>query len=120
MNDADKKGNKSFGKSVRLRGRTNFLVTVKGESSRKIQGKHCRISFTLSPDGSTGFGITVSRKVGGAVRRNRLKRVIREYLRNNKPLWPMGKMVVILISNPVANETELTSEIGKMLKGINE
>jgi len=32
----------------------------------------------------------------------------------------MGKMVVILISNPVANETELTSEIGKMLKGINE
>lgn len=72
------------------------------------------------PDRSTRFGITVSRRVGGAVKRNRLKRVIREYLRNNKSLWPGGKTVVISLSNSVEDEKEMTSEIGKMLTGINE
>ena len=36
------------------------------------------------------LGLTVSRKVGGAVRRNRWKRVLREAFRRNKAKLPQG------------------------------
>ncbi len=78
------------------------------------------MSFAAVEDNSTKFGISVSRKVGNAARRNRLKRVIREFLRNNKPLWPTGKMIVIYLSVLIDDEKRLTTEIGRMLKGVDE
>lgn len=41
------------------------------------------------------LGITVTRKVGTAVRRNRIKRVIREIYRRNRPVLPTGLDIVI-------------------------
>jgi ribonuclease P protein component len=120
MSGAVKKDDRSFGKSVRLKGRSDFLDTVKGSESRKIQGNYCSVSFAGSNESSVKFGISVSRKVGDAVRRNRLKRMIREFLRKNKPLWPKGGRVVISLYNPVDSENELTVEIGEILSGINE
>ena len=120
MGGADKKGERSFGKSVRLKGRSDFLETIRGRESLKFQGNYCSISFAGSHEGSVKFGISISRKAGDAVTRNRLKRIIREFLRNNKSLWPRSGRVVISIYNPVDNETELTNEIGEILSGIDE
>ena len=114
MSSASVKGDRSFGKSVRLKGRTDFLETIRGSESRKLRGAYCSIFVAGSNEGSTRFGISISRKVGNAVRRNRLKRVIREYLRNNKPLWPKGRRIVISLSSPVEDEQRLTAEIGEM------
>jgi ribonuclease P protein component len=47
------------------------------------------------PGGKRRLGIVVNRRVGGAVQRNRLKRVIREYFRNNRGEFPKGDCVVI-------------------------
>lgn len=42
------------------------------------------------------LGITASRKVGNAVARNRVKRMVREWFRHNqKALWPGADVVVI-------------------------
>ena len=120
MSCSDNRDDKSFGRSARLKGRDNFIETVRGKESLKVQGTYCNIYFSGSPGGSTKFGITISRKVGDAVRRNRLKRIVKEFLRNNKQIWPKGGRIVILLSNPVDNEEELIAEIGEMLSGIDE
>ena len=42
------------------------------------------------------FGITVTRKVGNAVTRNRIKRIVREGCRRVAQLFPTGLDVVIV------------------------
>ncbi len=46
--------------------------------------------------GITRLGVTASRKVGNAVRRNRAKRLIREFYRLNKARLPQGFDIVII------------------------
>jgi ribonuclease P protein component len=42
------------------------------------------------------LGITVTKKVGNAVKRNRIKRLVREFFRRNKALFPADCDVVIM------------------------
>ena len=91
------------------------MEVLRGEKSRRFTGRFCRVTTADSESGQTEFGISISRKTGGAVRRNRLKRIIREFLRNNKPIWPSAKMIIIGINSPIDNETALLDEIEKLL-----
>lgn len=56
-------------------------------------------------DGATRLGITVSRKLGGAVERNRLKRQIREALQSNDTL-PEGHDIVAIARPGLAEAVE--------------
>lgn len=120
MSSSDRRGDRSFGKSDHLKGRDDFLETIRGRESQKIQGNFCNVSYAGSHEGSTKFGISISHKAGNAVRRNALKRMIREFLRNNKQLWPRGGRVVISLFNPVENDNDLIEEIGDILSGFDE
>jgi ribonuclease P protein component len=42
------------------------------------------------------LGLTVSQKVGGAVRRNRVKRLLREVFRRERALFPRGAELVVI------------------------
>ncbi len=42
------------------------------------------------------LGLTVSQKVGGAVRRNRVKRLVREVFRRERALFPRGAELVVI------------------------
>jgi len=46
--------------------------------------------------GRTRLGIAVSKKFGGSVARNRVKRVIREVFRRNRSLFPKSADVVVV------------------------
>ncbi len=48
-----------------------------------------------SPAVRNRLGLTVSRKVGGAVVRNQVKRRVREWFRQNRDQFPEGDIVVI-------------------------
>lgn len=49
------------------------------------------------------LGIVTNKKVGGAVRRNRIKRLIREFFRLNKSRIPVGKDIIIKVKPAVPN-----------------
>ena len=80
---------------------------------QQIQGSGRRVStphFVLllkarSPEDTRGarLGITVSRKVGNAVVRNRAKRLIREAFRATRSLWPRDADLVVIVKRPTAD-----------------
>ncbi len=73
-------GSHSFPKTERLLKRANFLK-LSGHG-KKIHTK-CFLATVLNGTREkTRIGITVSKKVGKAVERNRIKRIVREFYRN--------------------------------------
>jgi ribonuclease P protein component len=104
-------------RTERLRKRAVFQK-VQGRG-KKLQTDHF-IVFTLPNDSvkPARLGVTVSRKVGGAVVRNRVKRLVREAFRRQKTLFPRG-LDVVLIAKKQAAEAEYEQvyrEIEKLCK----
>jgi ribonuclease P protein component len=73
----------TFGKAERLNKR-DFRYSRWTKSGRT----HHFLLFRSKNEGpARRFGVVVSRKVKGAARRNRIKRLLREFFRQNKPLF---------------------------------
>ncbi|MDY6822328.1 MAG: ribonuclease P protein component [Thermodesulfobacteriota bacterium] len=72
----------SFKKSDRLLKRAEFIHTI--ESGKKIHTPCFVAGFRQNGLNRHRLGVTVSKKVGGAVTRNRIKRIIKEYFRQNR------------------------------------
>ncbi|MCK5782894.1 MAG: ribonuclease P protein component [Desulfobacterales bacterium] len=62
------------------------------------------------------LGITVSRKVGNAVQRNRLKRIIREFFRSRKYSYPALRDYSIIAKRGTArlSSSEIIRELDKV------
>ncbi len=66
---------------------------------------------------ATRLGITVSRRVGGAVVRARVRRRLREWFRKNRVVFPTGNDYVVIARPMAARITaqELGRELESML-----
>ena len=66
------------------------------------------------------LGVTVSRKVGNAVVRNRVKRRIREWFRRDGPRLVAGRDVVVIARSAAAplSGTDVSAELTRIAKGI--
>lgn len=70
----------------------------------------------LYTEGETAVGITISRKIGKAVKRNLLKRRIKSWLRSNRDNLPLGYRFN-LVAKKGASDLEwqqLSSELSKI------
>jgi len=83
----------TFPKKERIRRRIDYLkIFREGTKSRTA---HFWISFRPNGLAHRRLGVAIGRKVGPAVIRNRLKRRIREFYRQNKELFSQGMDFVI-------------------------
>jgi ribonuclease P protein component len=80
-----------FPRAARVRKRVDYLAIQ--NRGRRVSGPHLLL---FARGGGDRVGVTVSRKVGGAVLRNRLKRWIRECYRLRRGELPRGFDLVVV------------------------
>ncbi|MCA9521794.1 MAG: ribonuclease P protein component [Myxococcales bacterium] len=66
------------------------------KKGRRVQSGDFVIYFLPVASGPSALGITVSRKVGNAVRRNRIKRWLREVFRRHRELFEVPVQLVVI------------------------
>ena len=75
---------------------------------RSVQGRLLRLSAALDPTGgATRFGLVTSRRVGGAVIRNRVRRRLREICRLHRTMLAPGWLIVV-VAKPAAVEASFS------------
>jgi ribonuclease P protein component len=66
-----------------------------------------------SETGATRMGVTASSKIGGAVIRNRVKRLVREAFRRHRLLFPTG-LDVVFIAKKSAVDADYEQVVGEI------
>ncbi len=72
-----------FGSDVRLRSRREYLAVQQG--GRRISTRFLTVLVLPNTLGRDRLGVVASKKIGGAVIRNRAKRRLRELFRHHDP-----------------------------------
>jgi len=83
----------SFPSSLRLRKRAEYLKLK--DSAHKFASRGILVVWQENHLAYARLGVTVSKKVGCAVTRNRVKRFVRETFRKNRSLIPAVDLNVI-------------------------
>jgi ribonuclease P protein component len=89
-----------FPRTARVRRRREYLAI--GRTAQRRQTRHFVVLSARREDGAR-LGITVSRKIGGAVVRNTVKRRVREIFRRHPEHLLPGHDIVV-IAKPGAGE----------------
>lgn len=92
----------SFPKENKLLKRDAFLRLA--NSGKKLQNNHFIAAICPGSNGRTRLGITVTKRVGSAIKRNRIKRIIREYFRLNRygiaGIWDINIIAKKTVTGP--------------------
>jgi ribonuclease P protein component len=88
-------GERSFRRTERIVKSKDF-ASVRKEGER-VAAKKMVAFFKANNIGIRRFGLSVSAKIGGAVKRNRIKRLLREFFRLNKEMFPNSTDIVISV-----------------------
>lgn len=105
-------------KEMRLRRRAEFLAVQ--QDGRKHHGHHVLVLAhkRSDPELVGRLGITVTKKVGNAVVRNRIRRLVREWLRQNG--WvPRGWDLVVVAKDSAARQVhpdDFAPDLSKILR----
>ncbi|MBI4280121.1 MAG: ribonuclease P protein component [Armatimonadetes bacterium] len=105
----------------RLRQRRDFHLTYRG--GRRVVGELVVVYVRSTGTAARRAGIPVGRRFGGAVRRNRLRRRLREAVRRVEDLVPSGTDLIVVPRGPAAEAPfgVLVDAVGAALrKGLRE
>jgi ribonuclease P protein component len=93
----------TFRRAARVRSRSDFLRVQ--DAGVKVHARHFLLIAlpTTSPELATRLGVVASKRVGGAVERNRCKRLVREVFRRHAASFPRA-MDVVVVARPGAHE----------------
>jgi ribonuclease P protein component len=84
----------TYTKADRLLKRAEYLRLTR--TGKQIRDRYFIIRYNTSDTGKSKLGTTITKKVGNAVVRNRLKRLIREHFRHNRYRFdnPLDLMII--------------------------
>jgi ribonuclease P protein component len=111
----------SFPKSVRLLTRTDFLAVQ--DSRHRFVTPHVVFFLLKNELGHFRAGFTVSRKFGGAVARNRIRRRLREAVRRCLPLlaaYPVDAVALPRSGVQAAAFADLLADVGRLARHLQE
>jgi len=91
----------SEGLPGRHRLRRRFEYRAVQSKGRRFVSRSFLGFYLLDRKGDARLGVTVSRKVGNAVQRNRMKRLVREWFRRAKTTLPKGVDLVLIFRHGV-------------------
>ena len=98
-------------------GLSTFLINSVRQDGKKYHGSLLTVRYLESEE--YRYSPVISKKYGNAAKRNRVKRLIREAMRNNRRTFPSG-MYIIYVNRPCEEfsyhiaEEELRDVIGRM------
>jgi len=108
------KGIASFTKADRLRRRRDYLrVQAQG---KRLHSRHFGVTLAPPEGHAPRLGMVVTRRFGKAARRNRMKRLLREFFRRHKALLPPKDLVIMAKQGAEAlNYWRVAEELGGLL-----
>lgn len=92
-------GDATFGKALRVRKRAEFQAIQ--SRARRVPTRHFVLLLSAREPSALGarLGITASKRIGNAVVRNRVKRIVREAFRHTKGFFDADLDVVVLVKS---------------------
>jgi len=93
-------GKQSFGKNERIRKRRDYLRIY--QEGGRIGSSNFIAILGSNKSGITRLGVAVSKKVGNSVKRNKTKRLLREFFRLRKGRLPDSKDIIIVAKKDVS------------------
>lgn len=108
----------AFPKTFRLLQRPDFQLTW--QEGRKKHTPNFLIVIRRRGEGTTRIGITASRKVGNAVVRNRIKRLVREFFRCHHEVLINGIDISVIAKKGAArlDYAAVCSELGGLFHDV--
>ncbi|MFP3867323.1 MAG: ribonuclease P protein component [Desulfobacteraceae bacterium] len=109
------KGTARFQKADRLVKKADFERSR--TSGQRYHTPNFLVSLVPNQEGRPRLGLVVTKRLGRAVKRNRVKRLLREFFRLNKGNLPPKDIVIIAKKGaPELNLAEVTAQLQPVLR----
>ena len=108
------RGAARFTKAERLRHRQDFLRAQ--AQGKRLYTRHFGLVLAPMETGSPRLGLVVTKRLGKAVQRNRVKRLLREFFRRHKTGLPAVDLVIMAKKGAAAlGYRQVEEELGRLL-----
>ena len=108
------KGTARFSKAARLRHRQEFLRAQ--AQGKRFHTRHFGVTLAPMAEGQPRLGLVATRRLGKAVWRNRVKRLLREFFRRHQAGLPAFDLVIMAKKGAAALEYhQVEEELGRLL-----
>ena len=100
--------NETLGPHERLRKRNDFLSLYK--KGKRYKGKYFNLIYFSNNLSFSRMAVVVSKKIGNAVKRNKIKRWLRSLFRRNKGLLKDSLDIIFVVKKEIQDATLIKLE----------